>query len=477
MWLVVVVVDLTLRCLASGHTVAQTTPEDPRHVTPDRSWDVISDDMSGEEADDSGESVHRTTDSQEDPTDKRGSSGENTHGRAGSLNDNREVNSFIDLLKDFDVRLFAIPEAVHESKQSIQEDVIISQEEKHMVLEHSDEKFNSHRGYPEFDNVTDNSTCSDKTCVSNGTQSENMTLSPFDIETNTESELVELSSCNSEEVGTADSPTSTGGQPWLPGEDTAPGPRLPLCCLGGQDEHSCLTHMHQSFGSYIPVAFGWCRAPEPHLFRDYLARYIACPSQELKKIAFTQTRKMLYTDKLYFSWDQVLITDFCVEVGNENNSDTWAVFCYSRRLTTVTERCTGVSCLKKCCPEGYVLQNRSCVCSETTSFLSVNFSIILEDVGWPSVDEHIHKEIQVGFPNCQNPEAITTYSFSGKQRSVHFLTNGSLVVEHQSPFLDYCVDEFLGERNSGSLEEGTMVVVCAAPPHDHQSTWTVRGKT
>lgn len=474
MWLVVVTLILSrfVFCHTAARTLEEASHETPDPPLTDLSWNITSNDTSQDDVSHSEELAHVSTiNSQDVLTDKRGSPGGNTHGKGEKSASNDLVKYFRDLLGDINVAILALPEPEREYKQNIQDDFFTSIEETQTVLAHSDESLDSNQDYPEFDtNITYRSTGSNNVSAINRTQSRNLTL---DIETNTESELVDLFWSKSEEVASTDPPVGTEGHSWLSEENTTlepPGPRLPLCCLNGQDKDSCRKKIHQAFSFYIPVAFGRCRAPEPHLFQQCLAKYIDCPPQELRQVAFTQTRKIVYTDKLYFSWDQVLIDDFCVEVGSENNSVAKAVFCHNPPSATVARPCRGPACLKKCCPEGYVLKNHSCICLETTSSLSVTFNKIL-DVGWPSVTENIQTEIQVGFPYCQNAEAITTYSVSSTQRNIHFHANGSLVVEQQKPSFNYCVDEILGEENTGSLEERIIVTVCAVPTHDKQSTW------
>ncbi|KAG7177985.1 G-protein coupled receptor Mth-like 1-like 1 [Homarus americanus] len=396
------------------------------------------------------------------------------------------MNFSWDSFRTTKVNIIRVPNAAEDIKLSVtQVDLKPEEEEDENDLEFTDKLKDYHgEDHQEFENKTQENTTSAHNIISGAptTPDVSQTIHLLTEGPVTDSSQVSDPSSSSSLVTTSHAATSTGSQTvWSPESTTPelPKPRIPLCHPQSRNKTSVLTHPRQSSAAYLPLATGRCSEPQLQAVVYGITVNITCESESIMKLTFTNNRKIVYTgNQLYFSWDHVTVKNFCVESSSGNSSDLWAVFCYTRPSVTVTERCTGAACFKKCCPEGHVLYNGLCVCHEASSPISETIHELLGENNQSSRDENTQRQVQFGLPHCPNPEVITAHNVSVSTSDVRFLANNSLIMMDPNPDLDYCVDEYLEEEDEEERGRSqftrTLVMVCESQPPQQQSTWTVR---
>ncbi|KAK3878107.1 hypothetical protein Pcinc_017233 [Petrolisthes cinctipes] len=258
------------------------------------------------------------------------------------------------------------------------------------------------------------------------------------------------------------------------GEDRTPTPRPPLkfsiprCCLN-QEEGVCTTS-HTNINpkaSLLPIANGRCGEPSPRPFMYHAVHNLSCLSSSVETSVLGDGNSFVYTNMdVYFSLNRVLTKKFCVDTNTnqKNESSIWIISCTP---LTPPRRCPGARCLRKCCPDGYALQNRStCTCHEGSSYLTTSKSIMALGLLRSAKQLHILHTSEYGFPSCSEDALTIRYKYN--ESKIHILANGSISLRNESGVItDYCLDDRL--EKPGEI----MALVCQNQSMVPKSPWLV----
>ncbi|KAK4293844.1 hypothetical protein Pmani_033485 [Petrolisthes manimaculis] len=256
------------------------------------------------------------------------------------------------------------------------------------------------------------------------------------------------------------------------GGDRTPTPKPPLkfsiprCCLD-EEEGACTTPYTNinPKASLLPIANGRCGEPSPRPFKYHAVHNLSCSSSSFETSVLGDGNSFVYTNMdVYFSLNRVLTKKFCVDTNTnqKNDSSIWIVSCTP---LTPPRRCPGARCLRKCCPDGYALQNRStCTCHEGSSYLSKS----IMGLGLLGSAEQLHTlhTSEYGFPSCSEDALTIHYKYN--ESKIHILANGSISLQNESGVItDYCLDDRLEEPGE------IMALVCQDQSLLPKSPWLV----
>ncbi|MPC07998.1 hypothetical protein E2C01_000567 [Portunus trituberculatus] len=213
---------------------------------------------------------------------------------------------------------------------------------------------------------------------------------------------------------------------------------------------------NQTLPSTLPVASSHCSSTETRPV-TYNKTSINCPSKFIRKTDLAEERKIVYVNgTFYFSWNHVLVDDFCVLGERRRSGGVEVAVCLRPSLATQRdgEGCRGVkSCLRKCCPEGFLLQGTTCVCQVSLTNATSVISGFLDF--WDeqkSVAGEDSMEVGVGFPKCVASKNVKIDPLSMRS-DLALLANGSLWAEAEMSLIDYCVDEEEEEKEKDKVSE------------------------
>lgn len=146
------------------------------------------------------------------------------------------------------------------------------------------------------------------------------------------------------------------------------------------------------------------------------------------------------------------MNDFCVLEEEQGEESVQVAVCLPLRAM-VSDRCRGSNrCLKKCCPEGFLVQGASCVCQDSLSDFSLRYGGLLD--AWNGYKTHDDEDInvEVGFPRCTFSDYVEIGPDEiGKNSSL--FPDGSLWADDAMSLNQYCVDEKVLEQVEGGGEE------------------------
>lgn len=236
-----------------------------------------------------------------------------------------------------------------------------------------------------------------------------------------------------------------------------PPPLVPRCChsLAIGSDGSCNAYPPQSFSP--PVMLGVQALQWPGSVPQRAVSVTCAEYEKLLNLSLntSQTQLTYASGGVSLEWSpgdsskRHLEEGFCiapdVNIGRYNVS-----LCYEDQMAVYEQKCNGVTCVRKCCPEGEIMHNVDCVPAEGSFLWGPAFTDAndhMSSVEPPSDLFYLH-----GVPtHCQlfllDPEAA-------KKDAFLLLNNGHLLLprdvgaDESYPPTHYCIDNFVSQNRA-----------------------------